>query len=243
MIKTFLRFVYESQYDSLSEEIASEIMSVITAKVSNSVKGRINRTLEYTEPMTFSLSLLVFRSKSFDPKRSELFNSVPWEKSNFQNMGFAVDANSFIFSEELAPDPEIEIKIVIDPSKEPQSHQALYYKLLDCVRHEIEHLLQKGTNKQYNHSGQQVDKNRRESESSYKYFLLKDEVPAMVSGMKLSAEKKGIPLDSEFEEYLSPIRDFGFISDSEMQLVIQKWLKFANKHFPDAKISKKYRTG
>lgn len=241
MIKNFLRFVYESKYDSFSEEIAANLVKLITSKKSNSFKGRIARTIEYTEPITFSLSITVVRSKTFEPNKSGLFKSVPWEKENFQKNGFAVDANSFIFSDESAPDPEIEVNLVIDPSREPDSHQLLYYRLLDCVRHEVEHLLQKGQNKQYYHSGLQVDRNRKECESSYKYFLLPDEIPAMVSGMRLAAERKGIPVDAEFEEYLSPIRDSGFITADEMKEVIGKWVKFTIKYFPETKISKKYR--
>lgn len=241
MIKDFLRFVYESKYDSFSEEIANTLMKLITSKKAEAFKGRIARTIEYVDPATFLLTITVARSKTFEPSKSRTFYSVPWEKENFNKNGFAIDARSYIFYEDHAPDPEIEINIVIDPSKEPESHKLLYFRLLDCVRHELEHLLQKGQNKQKNHSGPEVDKNRKDSESSYKYFLLPDEIPAMVSGMRLSSDKKGIPVDVEFETYLSPIKDSGLITAEEMEEVIDRWVKFTVKHFPETKISKKYR--
>ena len=241
MIKNFLRFIYESKYDSLSEDIAKSVMTIITDSARPITKRRIQKTLEYFEPISFSLTLFISRDTIFEPEKRKHFKNIPWEKSNFKNNGFALDANSFIPTNDDIVDPEIEIHLIINPESEQSCHRSLYYKLLDAIRHEIEHLLQKGTNVQYSHTGFQVDKNRKSAESSFNYFLLPDEVPAMVSGMRLSSISKDVPIDQEFEEYLAPIKDSGFITDEQFKKVMKNWIKFTIKHFPETKISKKYR--
>jgi hypothetical protein len=241
MIKDFLRYIYESKYDAFSEEVVRDIIKIISNNGSSIIRRRSIKEMEYSEPVSFSLILSIFRSSSFEPEKITVFSSVPWEKINFENNGFAVDANSFVPSDVYVHEPEVQVNIILNPNLEPKCYEALQFKLLDCIRHEIEHLLQKGFNVQPEHTGRQVDKNRKFAQSSYLYFILPDEMPAMVSGMRLSAEKKGKPIDTEFEEYLSPIRDSGFISDDELTKVMNAWIKFTIKHFPDAQISKKYR--
>jgi hypothetical protein len=71
------------------------------------------------------------------------------------------------------------------------------------------------------------------------YFLLPDEIPAMVAGMYAAAVRKKIPLDQEFEIYLKPFIKSGLINDEEFNKVIQAWIKFANQVYPDAKFSNK----
>lgn len=241
MIKGFLQFIYESKYDSFAESVADSIMQVITS--TNSEKGsvrNVKKVKEFSKPLIFSLILSIVRSPVFEPEKRKNFKEVPWEKDNFKKYGFALDANSYISNnDDFSNDPEVEINMVINPKTEPTCYSELYFKLLDCVRHEVEHLLQKGDNSIPSHSGHSVK--REKYLSSYKYFLLPDEMPAMVSGMRLSALKKGNPIDLEFENYLLPIKNSGLISEDEVKAVIKEWLKFTIRHFPETKISTKYK--
>lgn len=239
MIQDFLRFVYESKYDSFAEKITAEVMQLVTSGTDRKLKKRINRSIEFVDLANFTLTLSIVRSSVFEPSRRVNFKSLPWESINFQRNGFALDANSFIPTD--GEDPEIVLNVIINSETEPECHEKLYYKLLDSIRHELEHVLQKGTNVQYYHTGREVDKDRKNSETSYMYFLLPDEMPAMVSGMRLASIKKGIPIDVEFEEYLEPILSTGFITYDEFKKVMTNWIKFTIRHFPNTQISKKYR--
>lgn len=239
MINDFLRFIYESKYDSFAEKITAEVMKLVASGKDEKVKKRINKTIEFIDLANFTLTVSVVRSSVFEPTKRNNFKSLPWESINFKHNGFALDANSFIPKD--GEDPEIVLNVVINPETEPDCHEKLYYKLLDSIRHELEHVLQKGTNLQYYHTGREVDKNRKESEDSYEYFLLPDEIPAMVSGMRLASTKKGISIDQEFQEYLAPILSAGFITHEEFEKVMNAWVKFTIRHFPDTQISKKYR--
>lgn len=239
IIKEFLRFIYESKYDLFSETVASEVLEIIKQGKDGSVKKRICKSTTYDEPVSFELTVTITRSLKFSASKKTGFNEVPWEEINFRNNGFSIDSNSFIPVD--ASEPDVEISILINPETEPDCYQLIYFKLLDAIRHELEHLLQKGLNRNTQHTGSEVDKERKAAASSYRYFLLPDEIPSMVSGMRLSAEKKGTPIDQEFSDYLIPILQGGFITQDQFDFVIKTWLTFTIKHFPDTKISSKYR--
>jgi hypothetical protein len=232
-MQKFKHFIYESKFDSFSNIIAEEILEIV--KGSTMSKRTITRDLNYDEPVSFFLTLHITRSKTFSPAKDKNFKSLPWETINFERRGFVIDANSYIPGND--EEPEIEMFIVISPEAEPTCYQTLYFKILDIIRHEMEHLLQKGANRQAGHAITTRQKTRTAAEESYEYFLLPDEIPSMVSGMHLAAAKKRIPIDTEFEDYLLPFIKSGFITRAEADKVISVWLDFARKHFPNTQVS------
>ena len=237
-MQKFKNFIYESKFDSFSNIIASEILEIV--KGSTMSKRTITRDLNYSEPVSFFLTLAITRSKTFSPAKSKNFKSLPWETINFERRGFVIDANTYIPGNN--DEPEVEMYIVISPEAEPTCYQTLYFKVLDSIRHEMEHLLQKGANRQVGHAVTTKRKTRSAAEESYEYFLLPDEIPSMVSGMHLAAVKKRIPIDVEFEDYLFPFIQSGFITQAEADKVIKVWLDFAVQHFPTVKTSEKYKS-
>jgi hypothetical protein len=232
-MQKFKHFIYESKFDSFSNIIAEEILEIV--KGSTMSKRTITRDLNYDEPVSFFLTLHITRSKTFSPAKDKNFKSLPWETINFERRGFVIDANSYIPGND--EEPEVEMFIVISPDAEPNCYQTLYFKVLDIIRHEMEHLLQKGANRKSGHEVTTRQKTRSTAEESYKYFLLPDEIPSMVSGMHLAAVKKRVPIDVEFEDYLLPFIESGFVTRAEADKVIKVWLDFARKHFPNTQVS------
>ena len=218
IVNSFLGFVNESRYDSLSESIANKIIGFVNRGADGTMISR------FSAPVQFTVTVSVARTSTFSPDRSESFKRIPWESINFEKNGFAIDANSQVV--DGSDIREVDIVLVIDPKREPENHESIYYKLLDLVRHEIEHLVN-------NNADHRREDDREESQDSYKYFLLPDEIPSMVSGMRLSASKKGIPIEKEFADYLMPILASGFITKDQYDEVMAAWLKFAFSHFPD----------
>ena len=237
-MQKFKHFIYESKFDSFSNIIAAEILELVKGSAANT--RTITRDLNYDEPVSFFLTLHISRTRTFSPAKSKAFKQLPWETINFERRGFVVDANTYVPTGD--EEPEIEASIVISPDAEPGCYEALYFRVLDVIRHEIEHLLQKGANRKEGHIVTTRQKTRTEAEESYQYFLLADEIPSMVSGMHLSAVKKRVPIDVEFEDYLFPFIKSGFITQAEANRVISVWLDFAVQHFPKVKISEKYKS-
>ena len=240
MIKRFSQFIFESKYDSLASVFAKDLFSVVKKTAGSKIGKEIFKEFEYSNPLEFTLSIKIVRVEEFEPAKSKDFSGLPWEVINFENKGFAIDANSFIPKANELVDPEIEVVVYISPEAEPQCYPVLNYKLIDNIRHELEHLLQKGINKKSGHIINTRKSVRADAQNNYRYFLLSDEIPAMVAGMYASAKKKRVPLDQEFTEYLQPFIETEVISQLEADKVITSWIDFAKKVYPAAKFSNKY---
>lgn len=227
MIKRFRNFVYESKYDSLANFIAKDLLAAVKATAGTNVGRAIHREFVYSEPLEFCLNFIVKRVLKFDPNRSTHFKNLPWEILNFEKNGFSLDANAYIPKGSEPEDPELELILYISPTAEPLRYTELEHALTAYIRHEIEHLLQTGINQRDGHRIKTHRKTRDSAESTYRYFLLADEIPAMVAGMNAAALKKKIPIDQEFELYLRPFLQTGMISEPEFNKVMANWLKFA----------------
>lgn len=241
MIKKFKQFIYESKYDTLSSAYARDVLKFIKQTTGSPVNTPKLEIFDYSEPIEFNLTVKVVRVIEFDPSKTPDFNGLPWETINFEENGFVVDANAYIPAEQDPDSPEIDLVIYLSPEAEPSKYQDLNFKVVDVIRHELEHLLQKGVNKKVGHIVKTSKKVRDKAQDNYRYFLLPDEIPAMVAGMHASAVKKRVPIDSEFNSYLRPFVSSGVISKPEFEEVMQTWIRFTKKSFPDAIFSTKYQ--
>ena len=239
MIKRFSNFIYESKFDSLAIAIAHDLFSIVKSTAGTKPGKAIHKEFTYSDPLEFSLNFIVKRVVQFNPRRSAHFKTLPWEVLNFEDNGFALDANAYIPNASDYDEPELELVLYISPDAEPLSYEILNHKLVEYVRHEIEHLLQTGINRRTGHIIKTPGKVRSGAESSYKYFLLSDEIPAMVAGMHASAVRKRIPIDQEFELYLRPFTKSGLLTDDQFNKVIRAWIKFTKQVYPEAKFSNK----
>lgn len=240
MIFNFVKYLTEAKYDAYSEKLAHKLISHIKR---NSTKQYFANEFQMSSITDYTLTLLVIQNESFDNAIKDTdFVNLPWEKINFIKNGFVVDANSYILTyEDMYNIPEVEITIIINPKLRSTIYKALYIKLLDIIRHELEHLLQKGLNAEQTHKIKNMsDKKRQKYQNSYKYYLLPDEIPAAVSGMRLSAKHRGVPIDVEFLDYLEPIVKSGYITIAQRDKVVKKWVQYALKHYPNTILSKKY---
>lgn len=194
-----------------SAEKASHFIVDDILNIAKRLSGRraIQVTLSYSKFNDLTVHLLI--------KRGAPPMSAPaWEKSNFEKHGFCLDANTYV---PRKGSPGMNIEIVINPLSEFQMFAELENFLLDTVRHEIEHI-------------QQVDRRnpelRKAHQSSYRYFLLADEIPAAVAGLKMLAKRQSIDLETAIDNYLEPFQKSGFMTDSESAEVKSAWLSHAS---------------
>ena len=199
--------------DSIDLDKADQIASFIVADILNIArrltgKRAIQVNLGYSKFGNLAVHLLIKRG-------SPPMSSPGWERQNFENRGFSIDANTYIPKNGEAG---IDLQITINPLSESGSLSELEHFLLDTVRHEIEHI-------------QTADRGnpalRKAHQSSYKYFLLNDEIPAAVAGLKLLAKKRGTDLETEIVTYLKPFINSGFMSEPEAARVKSAWLNHA----------------
>lgn len=229
-------FGLDRTYDDFADSISIELLNFITnSKKTNRI---ISKTFEYDEPLEFTLTLKMKTVEQFNSNKTKAFRYLPWESLNYKNRGFAIDSNSYVPDDHC---PEIEVIVYLDQSINPQGYLNLYFKLIDDLRHEFEHLLQKGINQHPDHAVK-TPIHIRESATPYQYFLLDDEIPAMVAGMRASSIKRGVPIDLEFMSYLTPFIELNIITKAQCLTIMNAWTNFASKIYPNLKISQKYET-
>ena len=116
----------------------------------------------------------------------------------------------------------------------------LYIKLNEILSHELSHLQQIGLNKNPFSEDPHSHSNRKDHKNNYKYFLLPEEIEAMVDGMYRRSKLEGIPIDEVFVNHLTPFLSDGFITPEEMNTIVKVWVVHSLKNHPGAEYSDKY---
>ncbi len=239
MVKSFIGFINENMEnnENFIKKLSRNLIDKIrTSSFNQSQEYFVFSGMEFIEPFLFDLILYVRRDDSPNLEEDSHFSDLPWEKINFDNLGYAIDANSKISKSKV---PIIELHIILNPRREPDLFTQLYYRFLDILTHETNHLNQLGLNREpFNvHVSDMEDRNN--SKKSYKYFLLRDEIESMIEGMYVRAKAQNIPLDTVFDYYLIPFIKSKYITDSEYLEVLETWVKKAAQFYPDAIFSNK----
>jgi hypothetical protein len=175
---------------------------------------------------------------SSDLENDEHFSELPWEKINFENDGYAIDAKVRIHKESLLI-PEITIYLIIDPTKEPHVYRDLFSRILDILVHETNHIDQLSRERNPFNVKTSNREERNAAKKSHKYFLLRDEIESMVEGMWARSKHLDMPLDYIFDDYLIPFMQSKYITLEEYNEVKTTWIKHALEKHPDANFSKK----
>lgn len=215
-LRKFEESLNESVSPSLVKQIINDVITFVKAtKDLHELKGEEAHQFE------------------FEPYKSEDYTEV------FNN---EVTVNCLIFREENSSlkidasageeNPNIQIVIQIDPRFEPQVYRTLYMKLADDIRHELEHIEQYEKRPDILTSAKTRSAINRNPKKMIQYFLMPEEIEAMVSGMYNRAKKERRTLDSVFREYLGYYVTEKFITPLQQKKVIAKWTEYANKRFP-----------
>lgn len=244
MLKSFIQYINETM-DHKTEFIKGLAQNLIerlrTSPFDESEEYSVFSGMEFSEPFNFTLVLNVRRDNDLVTHSDSHFRSLPWEKINFDNLGYAIDANTKM-SKSKSKIPAIIIHIVLNPKQEPILYSKLFYRLIDILAHETNHLNQLGINRDPFNTHVSTNTDRNASKKSYKYFLLPDEIESMVEGMYTRSKAQHIDLDTIFDNYLMPFIESGYISKSEYLKVMRAWVFHALEVYPDSKFSTKVKS-
>lgn len=209
-----------------SQNIANDIIRLI--QQSSEKVGRYRFfSLEYTDPLTFDLSINLKISNQLNSTKDPYFKDIPSELLRFEKFGFAIDGNSF--SGNSSDSAEIDINIAISPTQ--IGSQKLKAKLLDVIRHEVEHILQKGPNASPDHKVKVPRAaTRSAAQTNYKYFILSDEIPAQVRGLAEEAKENSTTVRQASIEYLTPFLELGIITGDQLEKVLTVWQTWSIQH-------------
>jgi len=123
--------------------------------------------------------------------------------------------------------PFMILKIGMGRCGDKKIHSELYPELRDAVRHEIEHLTQRGYNRKEGKYVRNNDLIRQKIAEDivpmYKYFLLKDEVDANIHGLYSKAKALKKPFHIVIDEYLDELIDKKVIQKENKETIYKTW--------------------
>jgi hypothetical protein len=140
------------------------------------------------------------------------------------------DVENFEVDGELYYDDDlISIRITTNPNMNDESMDDLIGELIETVRHEIEHITQRGTyakaGKWRRKNDKIRDKNATNPELNNKYFLLPDEVDANIHGLYAKAKTMKQPYQKVIDDYPTKKREIIIYTSAEFIDEFNKILK------------------
>jgi hypothetical protein len=237
MIKSFYEYITENESDDpIIHQYVNDVINHVKRVNSTNNEYVEIRELEYKEEETFDLVIQVKKDSSPNFETDEHFNTLPWEEINYKKYGYAIDANTVIDKGELIV-PEIILTLIIDPTREPDLYDELYYKLIDIITHELHHTRQVGWNREPFNVRPSSSKTRGTVKQSFEYFILPDEIESMVGGMYTRSIEQDIPIDELFNMYLIPFLKDKQLTQSQFEEVFKVWLIYSLENYPDARLN------
>ncbi|MBC8147109.1 MAG: hypothetical protein H8E98_03910 [Bacteroidetes bacterium] len=229
-----VNLIQEGRYDAITGDAVKRVMKFIkdTRKKYDKGKplGKLDKDGFYEDVIhTYDTPL-------------DFYLSVRIKRDNIGKQQFKISAAEWFYKS--ADTSIVEVELTIDPDKEHKTYSTIVSYLKDRLRHEIEHVTQHGSNKKAERPRNTSAKIRNrlgdDPKNRYKYYILPDEIPALVHGMYAMAKNDKKPLDIIFDEQLYNDISHNNISKQDAVKIKKKWIEYAKKKLPSAVYSKKY---
>lgn len=226
---------------SLIKDLSKKFTSKIKSQPTHDGYKKILE-LEIDEDfIKFDICLIVSKDENASLEQDDpYFKGKKQALTYLDRNGFIVTGNTFIDGKNI---PLIEIIVVSALDNYNYLHKKMYYKMINVIAHEINHLKQTGWNRDafsFNPNTDEHKHNRSSSRTNYKYFLLPEEIESIIYGMNTQSINQNKNIDEIFDEYLDTYVDSKFMNASQKNKIIKNWIKHTLKYYPLAKFSNKY---
>ena len=242
---SYSRYLFEhanqsSDMDDLVKTLADLSISTIHQADSTTGDYAVAQELEITEPfLDVDFKLLLRKEPSLELLDDPYFSKMKWQHLKLHQNGYVVTGNTFMTDGNI---PDVEIVVVLDPARiTPDGYTQMYYKLINTISHELNHLNQKGWNRDYDNINPSEKSHRQANGKKHSYFLLPEEIESMVKGMYEQSNDQQVPIDQLFDNHLQPFVESGFMTQPEMIEIIRKWIDHTLTYYPNAILSNKYK--
>lgn len=229
-VKGFDEFLLEGSYDKLTGEIASAVMRKIKEtntgeeefdgiKIIYGPGDDVPSFYEMIENEEYlDIDHFVDSVSGIDVRVciSIVRDESPEYQGEFILDGETDDQNSTIY-----------LYLYLTPGTEPRVYPEIAIDLRNLIRHEIEHLTQRGW-------GEKEGKRMRRNEAVrkritgnpdlyYRYYTLKDEIPANLQGLYSEAKTRKLPFKEVVNNYLDKKVEQGVIPPTEKMRIYRLW--------------------
>ena len=236
LIKDFDGFLFEGSYDKLTGDISSAVMRRIKEtdngeeyfdgiKVIYTAKDEVLGFKEMIDKEQYlMIDHFVDGVSGIDVTvyLTIVRDEAPEYTGQFILDGETDDENSIIY-----------LYLYLTPGSEPKVYSEIAFDLRNLIRHEIEHLTQRGW-------GEKTGKKMRRNEATrgritsnpelyYRYYKLKDEIPANLHGIYSEAKSRKIPFKDMVNIYLDKKVQQGIIPPIEKMRIYRLWKAAAEK--------------
>ena len=127
----------------------------------------------------------------------------------------------------------IYIFVQLTPGSEPRVYPEIAVDLRNLVRHEIEHLTQRGWGEKEGKKMRRNEGVRKRITSNpelyHRYYTLKDEIPANIQGLYSEAKTRKLPFKEVVHNYLDKKVEQGVIPSTEKTRIYRLWRAAAQK--------------
>lgn len=217
-------FLFEGKYDRLVGQISADAMRLI--KETNTPNGEYDGVkIRYTEKddvpgfdsLIDDMQFLDVGNYLDSATNLDVFVKlvIVRDEAPIYNEDFILDGNA---DEDAAI---IYIELTINPASEPQCYIDLAPEMRNLIRHEMEHLTQRGWNTIPSKEMRRNDVTRVKIQSDpgsyYKYYKLKDEVDANLHGIYAEAKTRKIPFADMITRFLEDKESKGIVPANKKQ--------------------------
>lgn len=236
LIKNFDEFLFEGSYDKLTGEISSAVMRKI--KETNTgeeefegvkvIYGPGDEVPDFNEMIEnedyLEIDHFVDEVSGIDVRVtiSIVRDEAPEYGGEFILDGETDDQNSIIY-----------LYLYLTPGVEPRVYPEIAVDLRNLIRHEIEHLTQRGWGEKEGKKMRRNEMVRRRITSNpelyYRYYTLKDEIPANLQGLYSEAKTRKLPFKEVVHKYLDKKVSQGVIPPTEKMRIYRLWKAAAEK--------------
>jgi hypothetical protein len=236
LVKGFDEFLLEGRYDSLTGKISAAVMRKIKetnngeeyfdgVKVIYGPEDSVPGFIYLIEKgMYINVDYFVDEVSGIDVEVviSIIRDEAPVFKRDFILDGETDDQSSVIY-----------IFAQLTPGSEPRVYPEIAVDLRNLVRHEIEHLTQRGWGEIEGKKMRRNEGVRKRINSNpelyHRYYTLKDEIPANIQGLYSEAKTRKLPFKEVVHNYLDKKIEQGIIPPTEKTRIYRLWRAAAQK--------------
>ena len=236
LIKAFGDFLFEGRYDSLTGKISAAVMRKIKetnngeeyfdgVKVIYGPEDSVPGFIYLIEKgMHINVDYFVDEVSGIDVEVviSIIRDEAPVFERDFILDGETDDQSSVIY-----------IFVQLTPGSEPRVYPEIAVDLRNLVRHEIEHLTQRGWGEIKGKKMRRNEGVRKRINSNpelyHRYYTLKDEIPANIQGLYSEAKTRKLPFKEVVHGYLDKKIEQGVIPPTEKTRIYRLWRAAAQK--------------
>ena len=236
LIKAFGDFLFEGRYDSLTGKISAAVMRKIKetdngeeyfdgVKVIYGPEASVPGFIYLIEKgMHINVDYFVDEVSGIDVEVviSIIRDEAPVFERDFILDGETDDQSSVMY-----------IFVQLTPGSEPRVYPEIAVDLRNLVRHEIEHLTQRGWGEIEGKKMRRNEGVRKRINSNpelyHRYYTLKDEIPANIQGLYSEAKTRKLPFKEVVHGYLDKKIEQGVIPPTEKTRIYRLWRAAAQK--------------